>query len=316
MWNNLVFPLINELKPNYIVEVGAERGSNTLSMLEYCVKNDGHLTCIDPFPLFDVESYKEKYGEKFEMIEDLSLNVLDSLKGYDLILLDGDHNWYTIYNELKSIERNFNQYNFPFIIFHDVSWPYARRDIYYNPDNIPKEFLNPYEKKGIYPGENKLREEGGLNSSIYNATEENTPKNGVLTGIEDFINESDFNLTFKTLNAFHGLGLMYISNSETDRIIHDIIWNSNITGVMDEYYLKKTIDMLDNFNKTRIENDHKISNLKNELSQKDQEILNLKIENKKLKSRNWKLNKKQTEILSSNSWKITKPLRTFKSKLF
>lgn len=304
MWENIVFPLINKLKPNYIVEVGAERGTNTMSMLEYCAENDGNLTCIDPFPLFDVDSLKEKYGEKFEMIEDLSLNVLDSIKDYDLILLDGDHNWYTIYNELKSIESNFNQDTFPFIIFHDISWPYARRDIYYNPNDIPEEFLNKYEKKGIYPGESKLREVGGLNSSIYNATEENTPKNGVLTGIEDFIKESDLNLTFKTLNAFHGLGLMYTPNSETDKIIHDIIWTSDITVVMDNYYLKKTIDLGDNINR-----------LKKEISQKNQELNNLKSENKELKAENKKLNKKQKEIFSSNSWKITKPLR-FRNKLF
>lgn len=117
MWNSIVFPLINELKPKYIVEVGSEKGTNTMSMLEYCEGNNAVLTCIDPFPLFDVEGLKNKYGDKFDMVEDLSLNVLPHLKDYDLILLDGDHNWYTIYNELKCIENTFNQDSFPFIFF-------------------------------------------------------------------------------------------------------------------------------------------------------------------------------------------------------
>ena len=302
MWDNLVYPLITELKPKYIVEVGAERGTNTKSMLEYCKENDGHLTSIDPFPLFDVKSLKEKYGDKFEMIEDLSLNVLSDIRDYDLILLDGDHNWYTIYHELKAIESNFNQETFPFIIFNDISWPYARRDLYYNPDNIPKEFLNPCDKKGMYPGESKLREHGGFNSSVHNAIEENTPKNGVLTGIEDFLKESEFKLTFKKLNALNGLGFMYKPNNKTDKLIHDIIWNSNITGVMDEYFFKRIIDLQDNINRMRIE--------------KDKEIINLRNENKNLKANNKKLNKKQNEILSSKSWKMTKPFRTLKNKLF
>ncbi len=304
MWDNLVFPLINELKPKYIVEVGAERGTNTKSMLEYCAKNDARLTTIDPFPIFDVDALKEEYGDKFDMIEDLSLNVLNSIKDYDLIILDGDHNWYTVYNELKSIEMNFIQDTFPFVIFHDVSWPYARRDIYYNPNDIPEDYLNPHKKRGMYPGESKLREEGGLNASIDNATEENTPRNGVLTGIEDFLKETDLNLTFKILNAFHGLGLMYIPSEETDKIIHDIIWNSNITGVMDEYYLKQTINLQD-----------RIMKLNKDINMKNQEIEKIKNENKKLKAKNKKLNKKQKELLSSKSWKMTKPLRRFRNKL-
>lgn len=293
MWNNIIFPLINELKPKYIVEVGSQKGTNTMSMLEYCEKNDACLTCIDPFPLFDVDSLKSKYGEKFDMVEDLSLNVLSKLNNYDFVLLDGDHNWYTVYNELKQIERNFNQNSFPLIIFHDVSWPYARRDLYYNPENIPSEFRNEYKKKGIFPGESKLLDFGGLNRHLYNATEENTPKNGVLTAIEDFLNETNLNLTFKVLNAFNGLGFLYPENSEVDQIILEIIMDSNITGVMEEHYMKRILSL-----------ELQFIDIKKE---KQKEIDALKLENKKL-------TEKQNELLSSNIWKITKPLRWVKNK--
>lgn len=297
MWECIVFPLICELKPKYIVEVGSEKGSNTMSMLKYCYENDARLTCIDPFPLFDVDSLKKKYGEKFDMVKDLSLNVLSKLNDYDLILLDGDHNWYTIYNELQQIEKNFNQNTFPLIIFHDVSWPYARRDLYYNPDNIPSEFINEYEMKGMFPGKSKLLDVGGLNSDLYNAVDENTPKNGVLTGIEDFLDSTDLKLTFKVLNAFNGLGFMYPPNEELDELILDIIQNSNVTGIMEEYYVKRMLS-----------SNIQVINLKKREQEQQKEIESLKLKNKQLLE-------KQKELLSSNSWKITKPLRWIKNKL-
>jgi hypothetical protein len=35
------------------------------------------------------------------------------------------------------------------VFFHDVGWPYERRDMYYQPDTIPVDFLQKYERKGI-----------------------------------------------------------------------------------------------------------------------------------------------------------------------
>ena len=297
MWNSIVFPLINELKPKYIVEVGSEKGTNTMSMLEYCEGNNAVLTCINPFPLFDVEGLKNKYGDKFDMVEDLSLNVLPHLKDYDLILLDGDHNWYTIYNELKCIENTFNQDSFPFIIFLDVSWPYARRDLYYNPDNIPSEYIHSYAKKGMFPGKSELLDKGGLNSNLFNATVENTDKNGVLTGIEDFLNGTDLNLTFKVLNALHGLGFMYSPNDDYDKLILDIIIKSDIVGIMEDYYLKRMVSLND-----------QVNDIKNEKTNLEKKIDYLERENKKLLQ-------ERDILFSSNSWKITKPLRWIKNKI-
>ena len=298
LWDSIVFPIIQKLHSKSIVEVGSDKAYNTEKLLNYCVENDAHLTPIDPFPLFDVDELKNKYGDSFDMVEALSLDVLPDMKDYDTILLDGDHNWYTLFNELKEIEKNFNQETFPFIFFHDISWPYARRDLYYNPDNIPEEFLNEYSTKGMYPGESKLLDEGGFNAGMRNAVYENTPKNGVLTGIEDFLNESKLDLTFRKINAFRGLGMMYAHNDEIDEMIDKIILSSNITGIMEEYYTKDIIG-------------HNLV-----MKKKNDEIKKLKAKNKELSKRNKQLSKKnkelknkQKEFLSSKSWKLTKPLR-------
>src|ERR1700690_3987181 len=99
LWNNIIKPIIVSVNAEYIVEVGSDTGINTENILEYCMENNARFTAIDPVPKFDVDKFKNKYGDKFEIYKDLSLSRLPLLEDYDAILLDGDHNWYTLYNE-------------------------------------------------------------------------------------------------------------------------------------------------------------------------------------------------------------------------
>ena len=285
LWKTIVSPLINEIKPKHIVEVGSEYGYTTKELLKYCNENDAKLTSIDPNPLFDVDELKNRYGSKFEMLKGLSLDKLPLVKDYDMILLDGDHNWYTIYHELKLIEKEFADNEFPLAVLHDISWPYARRDLYYNPDTIPEEFLNPYAKKGICPDKNELLENGGLNSDLYNALEENTPKNGVLTGIEDFLNETDLELTFKVVNAFHGLGILYPKNPKIDGIISEILSKNDIPAILEKHYIKEIIALhayymgeIKKYADVIEQKDEIIDGLNYEINQRDQKIARMEVE--------------------------------------
>ena len=178
-WDEIIYPLFLELKPKMVIEIGVDTGLNTKNILDYCNANNSKLISIDPAPNCDISLFEEKYGSNFEFINKLSLECLHSLRDYDIILIDGDHNWYTVYNELKSIEQNFNQISFPFIMLHDVFWPYARRDLYYNPENIPDEYLHEFNQLGMVPDKNELIAVGGINSHLNNAIFENGPKNGV-----------------------------------------------------------------------------------------------------------------------------------------
>ena len=212
-WEKIIEPILKELKPKHILEIGSQRGYNTTKILNFCEKYGSKLSSVDPFPLYDYEKLQEKYEDKFNIYRDLSLNVLADIKNVDVALIDGDHNWYTVYNELQLIFKNCDG-KFPFIFCHDVGWPYGRRDLYYNPDNIPPYFQQPFKKAGILPERHELVESGGLNSYLYNSIYENNNKNGVLTAIEDFIHDSHLDLMLYVFEGINGLAVIFEKTKE------------------------------------------------------------------------------------------------------
>ena len=128
----------------------------------------------------------------------------------DAALIDGDHNWYTVYNELRLLAEGARRHGtpLPVLILHDVLWPYGRRDLYYAPEQIPEEFRQPYATKGMRPGSKKLLDRGGLNPTMCNALEEGGPRNGVMTAVDDFIAEHDRPLRVVVLPIYFGLAIV------------------------------------------------------------------------------------------------------------
>jgi hypothetical protein len=207
-WGPVIFPMLNWLRPRKIVEVGALYGENTVHLLQYCVAANAKLFCIDPAPAFDVAAFSVMYRRHFQMLQNYSLQALPQLRDYDFVLLDGDHNWYTVYNELKIIERMAARRGlFPAVLLHDIEWPYGRRDMYYFPGTIPETFRHPFERKGVVPGRSGLAD-GGLNEGSAHAVHEGGARNGVLTAVEDFLKETKFNLLFYKVVPHHGLGIL------------------------------------------------------------------------------------------------------------
>lgn len=212
-WETVTSPLLDILKPKTIVEIGVKRGKNTKNLLEYCRQNEAVLHAIDPLPEVDEYAWQQQYGGHLIFHRSLSLGALPHIRSMDMVLIDGDHNWYTVFTELKLIEKHAENEKraFPLVLLHDVGWPYGRRDLYYGPENIPADFRKPYQKKGMTPDSTELMPSGGLNSNLNNAIYEHTPQNGVCTAVEDFMKETDLQLEFVTLPAYHGLGLLFLS---------------------------------------------------------------------------------------------------------
>ncbi|MGD6776455.1 glycosyltransferase [Sutcliffiella horikoshii] len=270
-WDNVIMPVLKLTNAKNIVEIGAQQGKNTVKILPYVKENEGKLFCIDPFPAFDEVNLKENFKGHFELFKELSLSALPKINNYDAIFIDGDHNWYTVINELKIVQKTFKgSEKFPIVFAHDISWPYGRRDLYYNPENIPAYFLQPYKQMGILPESTQLVENGGLNAHLYNSIYENNPSNGVLTAIEDFIEESNRDLIFEPILGFHGLGIIY-ENTEDNKKIKEFISSLHQNQVIQKLLEEDRIQSLLRINKLREDLHEKIEQI--EKLEKEEELL-------------------------------------------
>ena len=60
---------------------------------------DVELHVIDPLPYFDPAEHEKRFAGQYVFHRDLSVNVLGALAPMDVALIDGDHNWYTVFTE-------------------------------------------------------------------------------------------------------------------------------------------------------------------------------------------------------------------------
>ncbi len=231
-----------------IVEVGALAGQTTELMLQR-LGPQAELHVVDPVPQFDPSEHERKFGGQYIFHRDLSLNVLGKLEPMDAALLDGDHNWYTVRNELEQLADVARETGtpLPVLVLHDVCFPYGRRDLYYAPDEIPEEFRQPYAQRGINPTKKKLvPRRGGMNPTMHNAVTEGGPRNGVMTGIEDFIEAYEKPLRTLVLPIYFGLAIIV----EEERLAT----NPDLARVLDELEgAERRQDLLELAEETRIQ---------------------------------------------------------------
>ena len=208
-WSAYTSPLIETLKPRRLLEIGAEFGWNTRHVLEYCRREGAHLDVVDTMPLKSLRDTLAPYtAAEYTLHACKSLEAIPSLAPVDFVLLDGDHNWRTVFAELTALYAAASRAGVapPVVIAHDCAWPYARRDMYYAPEDFQETERKPYAYRPVRPGETGLVDEG-LNGHFANALEEGGPENGVLTAIEDFVAARE-GVALKVLPFFNGLGIL------------------------------------------------------------------------------------------------------------
>ncbi|MEQ9323876.1 MAG: class I SAM-dependent methyltransferase [Polyangiaceae bacterium] len=209
-WPDVLEPALARLRPEVVVEIGAESGKCTHRLLELSAGWGGRVHAVDPAPRFEVAAWEARYGERFVMHQAPSLEVIPRLERFDVVLIDGDHNWYTVFHELTGIEERASalDHPMPLMFLHDVAWPYGRRDLYYDPETIPAEHRQPWAKRGMSPTSSELVDSGGFNAHLCHAEHEGGPKNGVLTAVEDFLAVSKTSFTFVRIPAVFGLAIL------------------------------------------------------------------------------------------------------------
>jgi hypothetical protein len=200
-----VAPVMKRRKWNRICEIGSSLGEAT-ELLRGIPRLE--ITTIDPCVDCDLQQ-KFASDARIDIRKGLSLEVLPTLDNpYDCILIDGDHNWYTVYNELRVIsERNLLRKG-GIIFFHDVTWPWARRDLYYSLDTIPEKYRNPWTESGIVRAKNELPGDSGMFAGFKKSVSEGGEHNGVLTAIEDFRKQHKGEYLYFGVIAGSGLGIM------------------------------------------------------------------------------------------------------------
>lgn len=204
-FDSVIQPLLDSTGVKTMVEVGAEEGRHTQRLLTYVVARRAHLHVIDPMPRFLTAPFRVQHRDYATLHERESHDVLPSIDAPDVVLLDGDHNWYTVIEELRILDRTCRDW--PLTFLHDVEWPYGRRDMYYAPDRVPAEHRQPWAFSGIVHGRSELSARG-VNGSMANAKREGGPHNGVLTAIEDFLDETRRDLELFIVPGDKGLAIV------------------------------------------------------------------------------------------------------------
>jgi len=222
----LVVPLLDAASARSVVEVGAYAGDLTGLLVRWAAGNGARVTAIDPSPRRPLVELEQRHPE-LELIRATSHEALAQIPRPDAAIIDGDHNYYTVSEELRLIAERAAGDRLPLLIFHDVGWPHARRDDYYDPELVPEPHRQPIDEgTGLFPGVPGVRA-GGL-PYRYKARDEGGPRNGVLTAVEDFVAGRE-RLRLAVVPAFFGLGVVWPEDAPWSDAVARIVepWDRN-----------------------------------------------------------------------------------------
>ncbi|MCK0129429.1 class I SAM-dependent methyltransferase [Erythrobacter sp. F6033] len=211
----IIMPCLKEAEAANITEIGSEFGGMSRELADHCEEQGGMLTCYDPEPDPSFSEWAEGSSAVCH-VKQPSLDALETAGPADAWFIDGDHNYFTVFNELVHVDRICCEADRPLLAFlHDVSWPCARRDFYYAPSRVPADWRHPhsYDHGVVLDDDGVLKGRGFRGSGSFAvALKAGGPRNGVLTAVEDFIAKADTEerpLYYVHVPAVFGLGIIF-----------------------------------------------------------------------------------------------------------
>jgi len=202
----ILFPCLDAVAPKVVLEIGAYRGELTRVLLEWAAAGGVRVEAIDPDPQSELTELAEQHPE-LELVLETSHEALRHLPLPDAVIIDGDHNYYTLSEELRLIDEKAAGGDLPLLLFHDVGWPHARRDTYCAPERIPEDHRQPLaHDTTLVPWEPGVAA-GGLPFE-WAAEREGGPRNGIRTALEDFVGERQ-GLRLAIVPVFFGFGVLW-----------------------------------------------------------------------------------------------------------
>ena len=249
-YNEDVIPfLLKKFNVTKLVICGSSNSGVISNVLNFSRDASISYVVIDP-----INDFKNNF------IKDFPIFALSNLDDYDAIFLNDDANWYVVYNELNIIKKHNKK--FPLVFICNNTFPNKRRDSYIDPNIIPDEFRKNFSKYFMHDGI-------VLRDNCYHAIEENSSKNGVLTAIEDFLNENSF-VNLMDVALLEGCEILYSTDSISQNMINNIYdeisdYKLEINNVSDYIcYNNFLIDYISQFNIS--DNDFEnIASLKNQI---------------------------------------------------
>jgi Methyltransferase domain len=230
----LMLPCLEAAGARSVVEVGAFAGDLTRVLVDWADTSGARVAAVDPSPQDGLVQLAADHAE-LELIRQTSLEALPNLPLPDAVIIDGDHNYYTVSEELRLIGARADGADLPLLLFHDVAWPHGRRDDYFEPAAIPDDYRQPLvgERGGLFPGDAGLRP-GGL-PYPRSAAHEGGPRNGVLTAVEDYAAAHD-RLRLVVVPVFFGFGALWH---------RDAPWAGDVAALLDPWDRNPLLERLE-----------------------------------------------------------------------
>jgi len=158
-------------KPISILEIGVQEGVTTLTIASHLAfrkvefQFDAVDICLQNHVSRLADHLLMNSSANLNLVEQNSLTFLDELKDkvYDLVLIDGDHNYYTISNECSKLKPFINEHTL--LMFDDYDGKWSNKDLYYQ------------------------RDRDGYQEIESATTPQGTSKQGVKPAVDEFVDE-------------------------------------------------------------------------------------------------------------------------------
>src|SRR3982074_1199403 len=134
--SELLLPCLEAVGATSVAEVGAFAGDLTRVLVDWAAGIGARVQAIDPAPQ-DALTQLARAAPVLELIRETSLKALSHIPLPDVVIIDGDHNYFTVSEELRLVGERSARTDLPLLLFHDVCWPHGRRDDYFAPEQIP-----------------------------------------------------------------------------------------------------------------------------------------------------------------------------------
>lgn len=201
-----------------VVEVGVESGKVSGMYTEL---GASAVYCVDPKPTDEIRANLAE-NEALHLVEGWSPEVLAELPIADMYVLDGDHNYAIVHDEVSWVMANAPD---AVIVLHDVLWPCSRRDLYYEPSSVPPERRHPASADGPTVWHDELTPGGFVGLGAFtSACEAGGERNGVLTAVEDAVTEAATDgWQFVLVPAVFGMGVLLRTSPEAERLLERLL---------------------------------------------------------------------------------------------